>query len=278
MGVVSRWVLTINFNSNYHPYHLLKEGIYHMNKTWKPRILVGTSGFSYDHWRGLFYPEELAKAKWLEFYATHFSTVELNNPFYRLPSEDAFTRWRDSSPDDFVFALKVSRFITHIRRLKNSGEAVGTFITRARILGEKLGPLLYQLPPSMHRNDEVLASFLSHLPQGLRHVVEFRHPSWIEDEAFQILRKYNTGLCIFDMPDFTCPVVATADFAYVRFHGSTALYSSRYTDKELADWADKLASLAANLKEIYIYFNNDVGGFAIDNARTISGYLQTSKV
>lgn len=241
------------------------------------KILVGTSGYSYDHWRGLFYPEKLAKAKWLEFYATHFSTVELNNPFYRLPSEEAFTRWREASPADFVFALKVSRFITHIKRLKDSGEAVGTFITRAKILGGKLGPLLYQLPPSMHRDDEVLASFLSRLPEGLKHVVEFRHPSWIEDGVFQILRKFNAGLCIFDMPDFTCPVVATADFAYVRFHGSNALYSSSYTDKELADWADKLAGLAANLKEVYIYFNNDVGSFAIDNARSIRSYLQGAR-
>ncbi|UCG09784.1 MAG: DUF72 domain-containing protein [Dehalococcoidia bacterium] len=249
-----------------------------MNKTWQPKILVGTSGYGYDHWRGLFYPEKLAKAKWLEFYATHFSTVELNNPFYRLPSEEAFTRWRDSSPADFVFALKVSRFITHIKRLKDTGEAVGTFISRAKILGEKLGPLLYQLPPSMHRDDKVLASFLSSLPEGLKHVVEFRHPSWIEDGVFQILREYNIGLCIFDMPDFTCPVVATADFAYVRFHGSTALYSSSYPDEELADWADKLTGLVASLKEVYIYFNNDVGGFAIDNARSIGGYLQSDRI
>lgn len=248
-----------------------------MNKMPQPRILVGTSGFSYDHWRGLFYPEKMAKAKWLEFYATQFSTVELNNPFYRLPSEEAFARWRDCAPDDFVFALKVSRFITHIKRLKNTGEASVTFITRAKILGGKLGPLLYQLPPSMHRDDEVLDSFLSTLPGGLRHVVEFRHPSWLEDEVFQILRRYNIGFCIFDMPHFAGPVAATADFAYVRFHGSTALYSSRYTDEELADWANKLAHLSAGLKEIYIYFNNDIGGFAVANARTIRGYLQSAK-
>lgn len=248
-----------------------------MNKTWQPRILVGTSGFSYDHWRSLFYPEKLAKARWLEFYATQFSTVELNNPFYRLPSEEAFARWRDSTPDDFVFALKVSRFITHIKRLKNTGEALATFINRAKILGGKLGPLLYQLPPSMHRNDEVLDSFLSTLPGRLRYVVEFRHPSWLEDEVFKILRRYNIGLCIFDMPRFTGPVEATADFAYVRFHGSTALYSSCYTDEELANWANKLARLSAGLKEIYIYFNNDISGFAVANAGTIRGYLQSAK-
>ena len=241
------------------------------------KMLVGTSGFVYDHWRGRFYPEKLAKAKWLGFYATHFTTVELNNSFYRLPSENAFANWRDSSPANFIFAVKVSRFITHIKRLKNIEDAVETFVTRAEILGEKLGPLLYQLPPNMHRNDGVLASFLSTLPQGMKHVFEFRHQSWLEEKVFEILRKYNVGLCIFDMPSLTCPLAATADFAYIRFHGSTGLYFSCYSDEQLADWAKKLANLAANLKEIYIYFNNDAEAFAIRNAITIRGYLQTGK-
>ncbi len=240
------------------------------------KLLVGTSGFVYDHWRSRFYPEKLAKAKWLGFYATHFTTVELNNSFYRLPSEANFANWRDSSPANFIFAVKVSRFITHIKRLKNTEEAVETFITRAKFLGEKLGPFLYQLPPNMHRNDEVLASFLSTLPQGMKYVVEFRHQSWLEEKVFEILGKYNVGLCIFDMPSFTCPLAVTADFAYIRFHGSTGLYFSCYSDEQLADWAEKLANLAANLKEIYIYFNNDAEAFAVRNAKTIRGYLQNA--
>lgn len=125
---------------------------------------IGTSGWHYDDWRGRFYPEKLVKAKWFEFYAGHFATVELNNNFYRLPSEDAFSAWRDSSPADFTFAVKVSRFITHIKRLKDAGEAADKFITRAELLSDKLGPFLYQLPPNMHRNDGVLESFLSSLP------------------------------------------------------------------------------------------------------------------
>ena len=237
---------------------------------------IGTSGWHYDDWRGRFYPEKLSKPEWLGFYAGHFSTVELNS-FYRLPSEDAFTNWYNSSPPDFTFAVKVSRFITHIKRLKNTGEAVDNFISRARILNEKLGPLLYQLPPGMHRNDEVLDSFLSNLPSGLKHVFEFRHESWLEEEVFEILRRHYAGLCIFDMPGFTCPLAATADFTYIRFHGSGALYSSCYTDKELADWAERIAELGTNLKEIYIYFNNDVEGFALRNARTISDCLQNRK-
>ncbi len=236
---------------------------------------IGTSGWHYDHWRDRFYPEKLTKAEWLEFYVGHFTTVELNNSFYRLPSETAFANWYDSSPSNFTFAVKVSRFITHIKRLKNSEEAVANFITRAKILREKLGPLLYQLPPNMHRNDEVLASFLSNLPRGMRHVLEFRHQSWLEEKVFEILHRYNIGLCVFDMPSFRCPPVATADFAYIWFLGSGSLYSSCYSDEELADWAKTLADLAANLKEVYIYFNNDAEAFAVRNAKTLRDYLQT---
>ena len=242
------------------------------------RYYIGTSGWHYDHWRDRFYPKELTKAKWLEFYTHHFTTVELNNSFYRLPSESAFANWHDSSPANFAFAVKVSRFITHIKRLKNSEEAVEKFVGRAKILAEKLGPLLYQLPPNMHRNDEVLESFLPTLPQEMKHVFEFRHQSWLEDKVFQILHKHNVGFCVFDMPSVSCPLVATADFAYVRFHGSTGLYYSCYSDEELADWAKRLANLALNLKAIYIYFNNDAEAFAVRNAITLRRYLEMGKV
>jgi uncharacterized protein YecE (DUF72 family) len=239
---------------------------------------IGTSGWHYDHWQDRFYPKTLTKAKWLEFYARHFTTVEVNNTFYRLPSETAFTTWHDSSPTNFTFAVKVSRFITHIKRLRNSEEAVDNFISRAKILAEKLGPLLYQLPPNMHRNDEILESFLSTLPQGMKHVFEFRHQSWLEDKVFEILHKHNIGFCVFDMPSVSCPLVATADFAYIRFHGSTGLYFSCYSDEELADWAKRLANLARNLEAIYIYFNNDAEAFAVRNAITLRRYLEMGKV
>jgi uncharacterized protein YecE (DUF72 family) len=240
------------------------------------RYYIGTSGWHYEHWRYSFYPGTLAKAKWLEFYAGYFDTVELNNSFYRLPSEAAFAAWRNSSPAGFTFAVKVSRFVTHIKRLKNVQEAVETFMSRAKILGEKLGPLLYQLPPNMHRNDERLESFLGTLPRGMKHVFEFRHRSWLDDEVFEILRKHNVGLCVFDMPSLTCPLVATADFAYIRFHGSTGLYFSCYSDEELAGWAERLAGLTAKLKEVYIYFNNDAETFAVRNAMTLREYLQSA--
>ena len=238
-----------------------------------PKYYIGTSGWVYPHWRGVFYPPKLAQSKWLEHYTAHFSTVELNNSFYRLPSEKAFSNWRDTSPDGFVYAVKVSRFITHIKRLKDVEEPIETFLDRARLLEEKLGPLLYQLPPNMHRNDERLDAFLSLLPKEQRHVVEFRHASWLVEQVFAILRRYNVGFCIFDMPGLTCPLMATADFAYIRFHGASGLYFSCYSDDELDDWAGRIKGLAQDLKAVYIYFNNDADGFALKNAQTLGEKL-----
>lgn len=234
------------------------------------KYYIGTSGWHYEHWRGLYYPEGLAKSKWLQFYVKQFNTVELNNSFYHLPSEKAFATWRESAPENFVFAVKVSRFITHIKRLENFGSAVENFLSRARLLQDKLGPLLYQLPPNMKRNDEVLESFLCSLPQKYRHVFEFRHESWLADSVFHILQQYNAGLCVFDMPGFTCPLIATSDFAYIRFHGSASLYSSCYSDEELSQWAQKIARLGKKVKAVYIYFNNDAEAFAVKNALTLT--------
>ena len=237
------------------------------------KYYVGCSGWHYEHWRRLYYPEELPKSEWLSFYARQFNTVELNNSFYRLPSEKAFTTWRESTPDNFVFAVKVSRYVTHIKRLRNLGSAVDNFLSRSGLLGEKLGPLLYQLPPSMKRNDELLRNFLSSLPPKHQHVVEFRHESWIDEAVFDILRRHNVGLCVFDMPGFSCPLVATSNFAYVRFHGSEGLYSSRYSDEELSEWARKIAGLGQTIKAGCIYFNNDAQAFAVENARTLRNLL-----
>ena len=237
------------------------------------RILIGTSGFAYDHWRERFYPKGLSRAKWLHFYTGHFPTVELNVSFYRLPSESAFVTWHRSSPPGFLFAVKVSRFITHIKRLRSAEEPLESFLGRARLLDEKLGPLLYQLPPNMHRNDEVLDAFLRLLPGGLSHVFEFRHQSWLDEGVFHILRRHNVGLCSFDMPGLPCPLIATADFAYIRFHGSTGLYRSCYSDDELEAWAERVARLAEAVSAVYIYFNNDAEAFAIRNAETLTRLL-----
>lgn len=237
------------------------------------RYHIGCSGWHYEHWRGLYYPRDLPRSKWLQFYAKQFTTVELNNSFYHLPSEKAFASWHDSTPEDFVFAVKVSRFITHVRKLRNVGSALENFISRASFLGKKLGPLLYQLPPNMRRNDALLDNFLASLPPGHQHVIEFRHQGWIDDQVFAILRRHNAALCIFDMPGLSCPVVATSDFAYIRFHGSQWLYSSCYSEEELSQWAEKITSLGRDIKAVYVYFNNDAEAFAVRNAITLKRLL-----
>ncbi len=239
------------------------------------RYFIGTSGWHYEHWRGTFYPQTLSKSGWLEFYARNFSTVELNNSFYHLPSEKAFDQWRDSVSGDFRFAVKVSRFITHIKRLRNIEEPLDNFLSRARGLKHKLGPLLYQLPPNTPRKDDLLESFLKLLPKGLSHAFEFRNTSWFDQGVFDLLRRYGAGLCSYDMPDFTTPLLSTSGFIYIRFHGSAGLYSSNYSDQQLESWAKRIEQVSREVDSVYIYFNNDAQGFAVNNARTLANMLGT---
>ncbi len=234
---------------------------------------IGTSGWHYEHWRGLFYPEKLPKVGWLEFYARYFNTVEINNSFYHLPSEKAFNQWRESVQAHFSYSVKVSRFITHIKRLRNAETPLENFLSRAQLLENKLGVLLYQLPPQMERNDETLESFLTLLPPEFRHAFEFRHESWIDESIFALLKRYGAGFCVFDMPRFTSPLVATSDFAYIRFHGSRRLYWSCYSEEELSHWAQGIAELGKNLKAVYIYFNNDAEAYAITNSQRLRKML-----
>jgi uncharacterized protein YecE (DUF72 family) len=230
------------------------------------RLYVGTSGWVYDDWRGLFYPQGLPRSRWFEFYNRHFATVELNNTFYRLPSEKAVATWRARSSEGFLYAVKASRTITHIRKLRNAEEHVAGFLRRVQLLGNKLGPMLYQLPPAMSRNDAVLESFLELLPTHLQHVFEFRNESWFDEAVFDVLRKHGVGFCIYDMPGFTSPLVVTADFAYLRFHGSDSMYGSCYSRSEIDKWAKRIAQLGQGLRSVYVYFNNDARAFAVRNA------------
>ena len=236
--------------------------------------LIGTSGWHYDHWRERFYPADLPKPQWLEFYARHFPTLEINSSFYHLPTENAFARWRDASPADFVFAVKVSRFITHIKKLTDCEEALRTFISRAQVLGEKLGPLLYQLPPGLGRDAERLKAFIGLIPAGLRLVFEFRNDSWFDPEIYRILRDRNIALCIYDRGSQPSPCEITADFSYIRFHGSAARRGC-YSDAELGSWAERIARLGTQTQTVYIYFNNDAQGFALRNARRLADLLST---
>jgi uncharacterized protein YecE (DUF72 family) len=239
---------------------------------------VGTSGWHYEHWEERYYPRGLPKTRWLAYYTQTFSTVELNNSFYHLPSERAFLAWKDTTPSGFLFAVKASRLITHLKKLRNVEKALETFLGRVRLLGEKLGPILYQLPPNLHKKEDLLEDFASSLPADLTHVFEFRHPSWFDPTIFAIMERRNIGLCVFDMPGLSCPVLATADFAYVRFHGSAGLYSSCYSLEELETWAGRIRGLARGRRAVYIYFNNDAEAFAVQNALALRKALEARKV
>ena len=236
------------------------------------KFYIGTSGWHYEHWKDIFY-HDLKTVKWLNYYSVHFDTVELNNSFYHLPTEKAFKHWHDSVPENFIFSVKVSRYITHIKRLKNSNEAMDKFLSRAGFLDDKLGVLLYQLPPQMKLNLERLEEFLAYLPASLQHVFEFRNESWIVGPTFDLLRKYHAGFCIFNMPGYSSPLITTSGFSYIRFHGSEGLYSSNYSNIELKKWAKDIKKLSADLESVYIYFNNDAGAYAIDNAQMLKRLL-----
>jgi uncharacterized protein YecE (DUF72 family) len=231
---------------------------------------IGCSGWQYKHWKGDFYPAELSQHGWLEYYARHFDTVEVNNSFYRLPPEGVFGSWRARTPNSFVFAVKASRFLTHMKKLKDPEEPVERLFCRAVELRSKLGPVLYQLPKQLTKNVERLAAFLEVLPRRVKHAIEFRDPSWYDEDVTQLLRRHNVALCVHDMVGSASPRVLTARFTYVRFHGTTGRYNGAYPKDVLEDWADWLAS--ANLAA-FVYFNNDIGGHAPRDARTLRDLL-----
>jgi uncharacterized protein YecE (DUF72 family) len=237
------------------------------------RIRVGTSGWSYDHWDSVFYPEHLAPARRLDFYATRFCTVEIDGTFYRLPSERAVASWRDTVPDGFVFAVKGSRLITHFRRLGNIDEPLATFLGRMALLGDKLAVVLWQLPPNLHADTALLARFFERLPAGrVRHAVEFRHESWLTAETFDVLRDHNAAHVHVSsdlMPEDLTP---TADFAYVRFHG-TAGYHGAYSSPALEPWVRFLHKQSDEGRDCFAYFNNDAEGHAPADAERLVDML-----
>lgn len=229
-------------------------------------IYVGTSGWNYRHWRGNFYPLGLAQSKWLEHYATFFDSVELNVTFYRLVKKETFQNWRKATPPKFYFAAKGSRFITHIKRLKETKEPLDLFVDNARGLGKKLAVVLWQLPPSFKKDIPRLERFLKLLAKTrLRHSFELRNETWFDRDTCRLFAKYNICLCIANSPGFSFSKVITADFLYLRFHGSKQLYGSNYSDKELKEWA-KFAREYKKDKDIFAFFNNDAQGYAVKNA------------
>ena len=235
-------------------------------------IHIGTSGYSYKHWSGgVFYPPKLTPRKWLEFYGTQFSTVELNVTFYRLPREGVFQSWMTRSPDNFLFSVKASRYITHIKRLKDVKDSLDLLKKAVRPLKSKIACVLWQLPPGFKNDPARLKKFCAALARvsfyrKTRQVFEFRDESWFCQETHDILKKFNHGLCWAD-PSRAKEEVVTADFLYLRFHGGSGRYESRYSRDDLKIWVRKVIAAKARIKDVYVYFNNDAGGYAPANAR-----------
>jgi uncharacterized protein YecE (DUF72 family) len=239
----------------------------------KPDIRIGTSGWHYQHWAGPFYPQDLPKTKWLAHYAQHFDTVEINNTFYQLPKEQTIENWRKQAPDDFLYTLKANRYITHIKRLKDCSQELDRFFERAILLKEKLGPVLYQLPPSLHKDLDLLERFIKLLPKKHIAVFEFRHESWYSQDTYDLLKEYNVAFCIHDMPGNQSPRVVTADVIYVRFHGPTSRYTGNYSNAQLKKWAHWIKQNSQQTRATFAYFNNDIKGHAIKNAKTLKAEL-----
>jgi len=237
-------------------------------------VRIGTSGWMYKDWRGLFYPQSLPTKEWLRYYMQHFDTVEVNNTFYHLPLSQTFDRWREMAPRGFLYAVKASRLITHYRKLENAAEPLQNLLERTRRLGPHLGPILYQLPPRWPCDLPRLREFLRQLPSDLDHIFEFRDPSWCREEVRSLLTERNIGFCIHDLRGFECPHWVTSSVVYLRFHGpGEARYTGRYDVESLQVWAEWIAACRQNGYRVFAYFNNDYEGHAITNARELQELL-----
>lgn len=231
-------------------------------------IRIGTSGWVYRHWQGLFYPANLSARHWLRHYAQYFDTVEINNTFYRLPRPETFAAWAAQTPEGFLFSVKANQFLTHRKKLQDCETALAEFLARVHLLGEKLGPVLFQLPPHWGRNLFRLESFLKNLPRGFLYVLEFRHQSWLDESVFRLLERCGVVHCIHDMRPLRVPLRLTAGAVYLRFHGDPN-HAGDYPEQDLDLWAERIGRWLLNGLDVYAYFNNDVGGFALKNANSL---------
>ena len=242
-------------------------------------IRIGTSGWNYKHWRGRFYPADLPVARWFAYYSRRFDTVEINNTFYRLPPEEVFLAWRRQAPPDFLYAVKASRFLTHMKKLNDPADSLDRILGRARQLGAHLGPVLYQLPPHWKCNLNRLREFIACLPLDLRHVFEFRDPSWCHQDVRALLTETGMSYCIHDMRGFYCPRWVTGPVAYLRFHGPTEKkYAGCYTRAQLAGWAEAIRAIRESGHDVFVYFNNDDAAHAVRNAQELRGLLDAVPV
>jgi uncharacterized protein YecE (DUF72 family) len=239
----------------------------------KGSIHIGTSGWHYQHWKGTFYPDDTAEKDFIKEYIKHFETAEINNSFYSLPQSETMVKWQKSVPVGFIFSVKASRYITHMKKLKDPLEPVNRFIDRIRLLEEKLGPILFQLPPKWKINTDRLQRFISILPDNYRYAFEFRDPSWFAKQTEEVLRKAGASFCIYDFERKQSPRMVTADFVYIRLHGPDGAYTGKYSDRELSEWADMISTFSNEGKEIFCYFDNDEKGYAPQNALGLKSIL-----
>lgn len=237
----------------------------------KAKPYIGTSGYQYDHWRDVFYPEDLPKAQWFDHYAKHFDTVEINNTFYALPERKTFDNWRERAPENFFYILKFSRYGSHLKCLKDPRSTIDSFMERATRLGPLLGPILVQLKPNWNVDVERLEGFLATMPADQRWAFEFRNDTWLCEDVFELLRRYNAALCIHDMLE-DHPDVVTTGWIYLRFHGVN--YGGSYSHQFLSAKADYIDAQLSEKRDVYAYFNNDMEGYAVQNALDLKRYLQ----
>jgi uncharacterized protein YecE (DUF72 family) len=238
-----------------------------------PRIRIGTSGWSYDHWVGPVYPVESRSGDRLRLYADRFDAVEINGTFYSLPSVQTVRHWVDQVPPDFVFACKASRYITHMKKLKDPADSLARFLETVTPLGDRLGPLLFQLPPRWRCNPGRLADFLAAVPEGLRCAVEFRDESWFTPEIDAVLAEHGAAFVVWDLDGDTSPVKTTADFAYIRLHGPGPAYRGSYDDAALARWAEQARAWRGEGRDVFVFFDNDEAGYAIQDAARLKAMV-----
>jgi len=230
------------------------------------KAYIGTSGWNYQHWESTFYPSDLKKENQLNYFAKHFSTVELNNSFYRQPDKKKITKWNESTPADFIFAVKANRYFTHLKKLKVDAMEAFNFLKACDGLEGKLGPILFQLPPKWKINLDRLEKFLTFLPNQYRYTFEFREPSWYNEKVYGLLKKYNCGFCIYHLAGHQSPILTTADFVYIRLHGPGDKYQGNYIHESIVKWSKLCIGWLKEHKDVYVYFDNDQNAYAVQNA------------
>lgn len=229
-------------------------------------IYIGTSGWSYKHWKDVFYPSDLNEKAYLKFYSEYFSTVEINSSFYHFLNPETIDKWTDIVPNDFIFSVKANRHITHTKRLKDADKTVPDFMKSLFGFKHKLGPILFQLPPSFAFDAQRLKSFTEELPKDYRYIFEFRNNQWFNPETYDILKNINAGFCIYNLGGVQSPKEITSDFAYIRLHGSINLGQGEYSSQEIEKISEDIKKFTAEKKDVYCYFNNDQNGYAVKNA------------